>query len=301
MQVAVIVNPASGSRKRRRLDASSRVALAERAIAERGSDARVTLTTGRHDGHTKARKALDEGADLVVAWGGDGTVNEVGGAVAGSGVPMGIVPAGSGNGLARALGLPLDAASALSCALDGADLSVDGGEIGGRLFFNVAGVGLDAHVAWLFDTAAAKGRGLAGYVKVTAQTLWRYEAADYQIEADGRHAGRRAVIVAFANGPQYGNGAMIAPGASPSDGWLDMVVVEPAGPLVSAWRARRLFDGSLDRAPWAERTLVREVALRSTRPMRFHVDGEPCGPEARLGVRIHPGILTVRVERKGRA
>ena len=294
MHVAVSINPVAGARPRRRVDPSVRVSLAEQMSAARGAQARVELTTGRNDGFVKARREIGRGAGLVVAWGGDGTINEVGRALVGTGVPMGIVPAGSGNGLARALGLPLEASSALSCALDGDDRTVDAGEIGGRLFFNVAGVGLDAHVAWLFDTMAARGRGLAGYVRVTAQTLWRYEAADYQIEADGRHLAHRAVIVACANGPQYGNGATIAPGASPSDGWLDMVVVGPASPLVNAWRARRLFDGTLDRDPRVLRLRAREIGLRSGGPMRFHVDGEPCEPEDELAVRIHPGVLTVR-------
>ena len=301
MHVAVIINPAAGSLKRRRADLSTRVSLAERLIAVRGAEARVLLTTGRGDAFTKAREEVERGAALVVAWGGDGTINEVGRAMAASGVPLGIVPAGSGNGLARALGLPLEAEPAIACALDGRDVPVDAGEIAGRLFFNVSGVGLDAHVAWVFDQVAAHGRGLAGYVKVTAQTLWRYEAAEYQIEANGMRLERRAVIVAFANGSQYGNGAQIAPGASPSDGWLDMVVVGNASPIVNAWRARRLFDGSLERDTRVHRQRVREVRLTSGQPMRFHVDGEPCDPERPLEIRIHPGALTVRVRKENSA
>jgi YegS/Rv2252/BmrU family lipid kinase len=300
MRVAVIINPAAGALKRRQTDVSSRVSLAERLIAARGADASVLLTTGRDDAFGKAREEIERGAALVVAWGGDGTINEVGRAMAGSGIPLGIVPAGSGNGLARSLGLPLEAASALVCALEGCNSAIDAGEIAGRAFFNVAGVGLDAHVAWVFDQAAAHGRGLGGYVRVTAQALWSYEAAEYQIEADGTQVGQRAVIIAFANGSQYGNGAEIAPGASPSDGWLDMVVVGPANPLVNAWRARRLFDGSLERDPRVRRQRVREVTLTSVQPMRFHVDGEPCEPRSPLAIRVHPGVLTVRVRDRGR-
>jgi YegS/Rv2252/BmrU family lipid kinase len=300
MRVAIIVNPAAGPRARRGADVSTRVSLAERMVRERDGDPHVRLTTGRGDAAEKAREEVAAGARLVVAWGGDGTINEVGRALAGSAVPIGIVPAGSGNGLARALGLPLEASPALACALDGLDRTVDAGELGGRPFFNVAGVGLDAHVAWLFDEAASQGRGLAGYVRVTARSLWTYKAAEYRIEADGAHFDARAVIVAFANASQYGHGAEIAPGASPSDGWLDLVVVGAARPVVNVWRARRLFNGTIERDPRVRRQRVREVTLTGPHPMRCHVDGEPCEAVSPLVVRVHPGALTVRVPRESR-
>lgn len=300
-RVAVIINPVAGARARRRTGVSARVSLAERLISERGGTARVLLTTGRGDAFEKAREQVAAGATLVVAWGGDGTINEVGRAMTRSAVPLGIVPAGSGNGLARALGLPLEAAPAIACALDGGNRTIDAGEIAGRLFFNIAGVGLDAHVAWMFDQVAAHGRGLAGYVRVTARSLWSYQAADYQFEADGARSDRRALFIAFANGSQYGNNAEVAPDASPSDGWLDMVVVGAARPLVNVWRARRLFDGSIERDPHVHRQRIREVVLTSLHPMRFHADGEPCEPVHSLTVRVHPGVLTVRVPLESRA
>lgn len=290
VRATVIVNPAAGPR--RRDDVALRVSQALRA---HGGDPRVLVTEGPGHGLALAREEAAAGTALVIAWGGDGTVNEVGTGLLYTPTRLGIVPAGSGNGLANALGIPRQPDRAVALALGGRDRRIDAGEIGGRLFFNVAGVGFDAHVAQVFSVAAARSRGLSGYVWTTLRELWRYRAESLRLEHGGSRTEERALIVAFANGSQYGNGARIAPGARLDDGALDLVVVRPGGgPLANLWRARRLFDGSLDRDPDAWRELVTEAAIEGERPMLFHVDGEPVQGPARLEVRVHPGALVVR-------
>lgn len=292
-RVTVIVNPAAGPR--RHADRSSRVRQVVDAVRAHGGDPRVLVTEGPGHGLALAREEAAAGAALVVAWGGDGTVNEVGAGLLFTPTPLGIVPAGSGNGLANALGIPRQPDRAIALALGGRNRRIDAGEIGGRVFFNVAGVGFDAHVAQVFSVAAARSRGLSGYVWITVRELWRYRAAPLRLDHGGSRTEERALIVAFANGSQYGNGARIAPGARLDDGALDLVVVRPGGgPLANLWRARRLFDGSLDRDAGAWRELVTRAAVEAERPILFHVDGEPVQGTTRLDVRVHPGALVVR-------
>ena len=125
-------------------------------------------------------KRLRTGSRLVIVWGGDGSVNEAGSALLGSRVPLAIIPAGSGNGLARELGIPLQPAAALAAALKGAPRVIDAGELGGRPFFNVAGVGFDARIASRFDRAPQ--RGFATYVRVSAHELFTYRPETYRID-----------------------------------------------------------------------------------------------------------------------
>ena len=292
-RVTVIVNPVAGPR--RHADTSSRVRQVVDTVRAHGGDPRVLVTEGPGHGLALAREEAVAGAALVVAWGGDGTVNEVGAGLLFTPTPLGIVPAGSGNGLANALGIPRQPDRAVARALGGRDRRIDAGEIGGRVFFNVAGVGFDAHVAQVFSVAAARNRGLSGYVWTTVRELWRYRADSLRLDHGGSSTEERALIVAFANGSQYGNGARIAPGARLDDGALDLVVIRPGGgPLATLWRARRLFDGSLDRDPGAWRELVTRAAVEAERPILFHVDGEPVQGATRLDVRVHPGALVVR-------
>ncbi len=157
--VVVIINPISGTGGRPDV-ARHRVALAAALVQRHGLDARVVVTEAA--GHATAsspRTRCRRGAATVAAWGGDGTVNEVASALAFTGVSLAIVPSGSGNGLARELGIPLEAARAFAVAFGGTDRVIDCGELDGRLFFNVAGIGLDARVAHAFSESGLVRRG----------------------------------------------------------------------------------------------------------------------------------------------
>ena len=153
---------------------------------------------------------------------------------------MAIVPTGSGNGLARELGISLRPERAIATATRGIDHTIDVGELGGRLFVNLAGVGLDASVASLFDRLT--GRGWPRYVQATLSTVFSYIAEAYTITVGGETFEDRALIVALANGRQYGNGAVIAPHAKLDDGLLDLVLVGPLSALQVLGAVRRLFQ-----------------------------------------------------------
>lgn len=292
-RTAVIVNPISGARGRP--DAGRRRAeLARAVLAAEGVDAEVHVTERTGHAFELARDAAGRGASLVFAWGGDGTVNEVGRALAFGRAPLAIVPAGSGNGLARELGVPRHPAAALRAGLRAPDRAIDAGELGGRLFFNTAGIGFDARIAARFNARAQGRRGLLPYLTLAVRELFAYRASEYALSVDGESLRCRALLVAFANARQYGGHAVIAPRARVDDGLLDLVVVEPRAPLRTLWEARRLFTGSLGGAPGVLMRPFTRLEIAAAEPLAFHVDGEPAGGGTTLTARVHPGALRVR-------
>jgi diacylglycerol kinase family enzyme len=170
---------------------------------------------------------------------------------------------------------------------------IDAGELGGRLFFNIAGIGLDAHVARVVATRV-NHRGFLPYLMATGRDLLRYLPVEYSIEADGSTLQMKAMFVAFANSRQYGFGARIAPGAMIDDGLMDLVIVEDRKMTGNLVRLPSLFAGTVDRQAGVTVMRVREGIVRSKIPMLFHVDGEPCDGRLELKGRVHAGALLIR-------
>jgi diacylglycerol kinase (ATP) len=292
--VIIIINPASGPK--RRGTGSQRADIAARTLAGLGAKGHVRLTERSGHAHELAQEAVASHNDLVIAWGGDGTINEVGRALVQQGdggaltPALGIVPGGSGNGLARELNIPFDPASAIERAVRSKPRFVDAGEIGDRVFFNVAGIGIDAHVAALVSTRVHH-RGLLPYLSASAGDLLRYQPVDYTVGIDGRATQTSALVLAFANSKQWGFGAEIAPGADLEDGLLDFVVVRQRGFLGNMFRVPSLFTGRIDRCRGIDTHRVREVTIRSREAMLFHVDGEAVQGSDTLVARVHPRAL----------
>jgi diacylglycerol kinase (ATP) len=238
---------------------------------------------------------VQRGARLVVAWGGDGTINEVASALAFDEVPLGIVPSGSGNGLARELGVSRRPERALADALAASPRPLDVGEINDRLFVNIAGLGVDAYVASQFNAPGNHRRGLLTYASITARTLMTYAPRDYRITSVDSVHRARAVLVTIANSAQFGNGACIAPGALVDDGLLDLVVVEERSRLRTISQLPKLFNRGVERIPGYSRQRIRQANIESDQPMTFHVDGEAVSAGTRLRVRVHPAALRIAV------
>lgn len=291
MSTAIIINPISGGASPRAARARAQLALA--VVDAHGDPADVLLTEGVGHARELAKSAVRRGARLVLAWGGDGTINEVASALAFDDVPFGIVPAGSGNGLARELGVHPRAERAIADALQAVPRPMDVGEIDGRLFANMAGVGFDAHIASAFATSTR--RGFASYAAITARALRRYVPQHYRVTIGGIETTHRAILVTIANSAQFGNNAFIAPGARVDDGELDLVVMEERSRFATLCNMPRLFNGSVARAPGCSIRRIREVTIESDEPMTFHVDGEPVAGGTRLRARIHPAALRVAV------
>jgi diacylglycerol kinase (ATP) len=296
--ITIIINPISGGCSP--AVARARAELASRVVDRHGDPAEVFVTECGGHARDIAKAAVTRGARLVVAWGGDGTINEVASAlVFEEDAAMGIIPAGSGNGLARALGIDTDPTRALADALAAEPRTIDVGELGGRLFVNVAGIGFDAHVASRFNAPGNPMRGLAGYVLQTAGALATYSPKRYEIVSADRRRSVRALLVVFANGVEFGNRIRIAPDARVDDGALDLVIVEEQSRLATLWNMRRLATGSIERAPIWSCERVRDARIQSDAPMIFHVDGEPIAGGTELRARLHPGAL--RIAAKGRS
>jgi YegS/Rv2252/BmrU family lipid kinase len=262
------------------------------------------LRSTQREGHARelAREAVADGAELVLAVGGDGTVNEVAEGLLDSETTLGVIPVGSGNGLARTLGIPLDPRRALEALEQGVQRRMDVGSLNGRPFLNVAGVGFDAAVGLAFQERGQRGgrRGTAAYVRLALAQLLSYEARKWIIETPGERRQARAFLVAIVNGRQYGAGALIAPEARLNDGKLDVIVVEEAPKVELLLNVPRLFLGSLRRSRRCHWLATSSLVLQGEGP--HHRDGEPAAGAGagagRLEVSVLPRALRILVPRR---
>ncbi len=293
LSIVAIINPISGAGADPAA-ASKRAALVESEAHRRGLTAQVHFTERAGHARELAAASAQAGAALVIVWGGDGTLNEAGAGLIGSTTALGLVPAGSGNGLAAALGTPHEPVAALAAAFDGAVRTIDAGTIAGRAFFNIAGIGFDARIARLFNERGAGRRGGWPYLVIGVREGCRYGGAEYTVELDGDRRTLRALLIAFANGREYGNGARIAPQAQLDDGLLDATIVEERPLLARFWHARHMALGTAHLAPSVTVRQVRHAIVTSPAPMEYHVDGEPGIIEGPVEVRILPGALKVK-------
>ena len=297
-RTAVIINPISGTGGRPDA-ARQRAEQAASLLSSRGVGAEIIVT--ERGGHARdlAMAMLGQGVSLVIAWGGDGTVNEVASALAFSAARLAVIPSGSGNGLARELGIPLTPEAAFACAVDGRTRVIDCGELDGRLFFNVAGLGLDARVAHEFAAHGLVRRGFRRYLEVAARELFTYQPHEHTIVADGKAQRSRALIVALAKARQYGNGALIAPDARIDDGKLDVVVVDARPVWQTLLQVPKLFNGTIGKAPGVTTRSAATIEITSSQPVVYHIDGEPFVGGASLIARAHPQALHVQIPALG--
>ena len=293
-RVGVIINPISGTGGRLNV-ARDRAELAASFMATQGADSQVFIT--ERPGHARelAVAALAQGVTLVIAWGGDGTVNEVGSALTFRDATLGVIPSGSGNGLARELRIPFDPKAAIAIALNGREVRIDAGELDSRLFFNVAGIGLDARVAHRFAANGLQRRGLRRYAAITAHELFTYEPDCHTIVTDGRTQRVRALLIAIANARQYGNGALIAPAARLDDGRLDVVVVAARPAWQAVLQVPRVFMGRIEHVRGVTTSTAVDIQVTSGQSVLYHVDGEPHVGAAAVAARPWPAALRVSV------
>lgn len=291
---AVIINPIAGAGRRPDVG-RQRAEFARAFLRARGIAGGVFIT--ERPGHARelAAAALERGVSVSIAWGGDGTINEVASALAFTSASLGIVASGSGNGLSRELGIPFDAQAALAIALGGRERVIDAGEIDGRLFFNLAGVGLDARIAHHFAATGLVRRGFRRYLEIAAAEIFARRPLEYEITVDGQVRRSHVLLVAIANGRQYGNGALIAPSARIDDGLLDVVVVDDRSPWAVIRHIPKLFRGRLADVPGVTMTPATLVCITGPPPLVYHVDGEPYEGGSSLSARIRPAALKVRV------
>jgi diacylglycerol kinase (ATP) len=282
LQTRFIVNPRSGGAAR----AFGRVS----AFAST-RDAGVVLTT--HPGHATelAACALADGCELIVAVGGDGTLNEVAASLVGTAATFGLIPCGSGNGLGRHLGIHGRVEHALEILRTGQPRLIDSGLADGHPFFTAAGLGFEAEVSARFNRLTE--RGFFHYL-TTSASLWRRQVpVDCSIEHEGRRISARAFTLAVANSDQYGNHALIAPGARVDDGLLDLTVVPPVTFLQALPLLARLFTGSLGHARGVLRLQAARFVVERPAPGLIHTDGETHSAGLRVEFTVRPRSLRV--------
>lgn len=291
--IHVIINPISGAGSDANA-AQRRIETVEQAARQRRIDVRIGVTERQGHAGELGAAAVAAHADGVIVWGGDGTFNETATALIGTSIPLGLVPAGSGNGLAGALGLSCDPLVALGIAFDGRPRVIDAGRIAGRYFFNIAGIGFDARVAALFNQRGAGARGGWPYFVIGVREGCTYRARDYDVLLDDEPRKHKALLLAFANGREYGLGARIAPDALLDDGLLDVIIVEERNVLSRFWHARFLAKGAPHLAPRVTTTRIRRAVIEAAGDIEFHVDGEPGRARDRIEVEVIPSALTIR-------
>ena len=293
-RILFIVNPISGTSSKKGFDK-----IVEKSIDHDRFEYEIIRT--EYAGHAAelAADAAQKGIDICVAVGGDGTVNEVARALVGTSTALGIVPCGSGNGLARHLCLPMSMKGALGIINQGQTDTFDYGLINDHPFFCTCGMGFDAHVSLLF--AQSGKRGLSTYARMVLKEGLKYKGDSYDVTIehhDGETQHVEAFLVACANAAQYGNNTYIAPGASMQDGLLDVIIIERIKGLSATRVLMDLFTKTLKSNHHVTHFKARSLHIHRPSDGAVHYDGDPTvmGPD--IDIRLEPRSLTAIVNPK---
>lgn len=249
----------------------------------------------QYAGHASeiASKAKDDGVDVVVAVGGDGTVNEVARAIVHSNTALGIIPCGSGNGLARHLLLPLNVRKAIDVINRSEVRQLDYGIINDYPFFCTCGMGFDAFVSMKF--AEAGKRGPITYVENVLREGLKYKPETYTIEDDNGTLQYKAFLISCANASQYGNNAYIAPQASMSDGLMDVIIMEPFDVFEAPQISIEMFSKTLDKNSKIKTFRTRHLHIHRDKPGVIHYDGDPVMTGADIDIELKPKGINIIV------
>lgn len=274
-----IVNPHSGTH-----DKAEVSRMIAKTIDRKSFDYEI-LFTG-YPGHAAemARKCVAGKIDIAVAVGGDGTVNEVARSLVHSDTALGIVPCGSGNGLARHLCIPMDVRKAVSiinqCNID----ALDYGVINGMPFFCTCGMGFDAFISQKF--AEAGKRGAITYMENVLREGLKYKPEVYEVEDDTKATRHKAFLIACANASQYGNNAYIAPKATMTDGLMDVIIMEPFKAFDAPQISIDMFNKTLDKNSKIKTFKAKRIHIHRSQPGAIHCDGEPIMTDTDIDVHI---------------
>lgn len=267
--------------------------LIENTIDKEKFDYEIVVT--QYAGHASeiASIAKDEGKDIVVAVGGDGTVNEVARAIVHSGTALGIIPCGSGNGLARHLLLPMNVKKAIEVLNECEIRALDYGIINGYPFFCTCGMGFDAFVSQKF--AEAGKRGPITYVENVLREGLKYQPETYILQDENGTIKYKAFLISCANASQYGNNAYIAPQASMSDGLMDVIIMEPFDVFEAPQISIDMFNKTLDKSSKIKTFKCRKLHIHRSKPGAIHYDGDPAMTGEDIDVELVPNGINIVV------
>ena len=262
-KIVFIMNPISGTSDKKDIP----------YLIEEQFDYSIRKTEYAGHAYEIAKESKEQGIDIVVAVGGDGTVNEVGRALVHSNTALGIIPTGSGNGLARHLLIPMKIKGAIQVLNDCEITDLDYGIINEHPFFCTCGVGFDAFISEKF--AEAGKRGPITYLENILKEGLKYKPETYEIEAENGTIKKKAFLISCANASQYGNNAYIAPQASMSDGMIDVIIMEPFDALEASQISIEMFNKTLDKNNKIKTFRSKEIKIYRKAPGVIHYDGDP--------------------------
>ena len=290
-RIVFVVNPISGTQGKKAILKCIDERL-DRSLYD------FSIVKTEYAGHATqiAANAVQEKVDVVVAIGGDGTINEIARSLVHTDTALGIIPCGSGNGLARHLRIPMEPKAAIDVINQGHELSIDYGKINNILFFCTCGVGFDAFVSLKF--ADSGKRGLLTYLENTLHESLRYQPETYDIENEEGTVKYKAWLIACGNASQYGNDAYIAPQASLTDGLMDVTIMEPFTVLDVPSLSFQLFNKTIDQNSRVKTMRAKKIKIHRVNDGVMHFDGDPLMAGKELEVEIVPSGLRVIASKK---
>lgn len=276
-----IVNPISGGK--------SKDKIIDRLQQGLGSafETHIHLSESREHITELAAGSIKRGTDALIAVGGDGSINQIGKSLLHQKIPLGIIPAGSGNGFARHFNVPLTTEAALDRLKAWEPFEIDTGIANDEAFFATLGIGFDALVSKKF--ANSKQRGLQTYAKTSLNSFINYKANDYTLIVDGKHLQKEAFLIAIANVGQYGNNAWISPKASAKDGLLNICILHPFPKWLVGNITYQLFNKKIDQSTYYEDFKASKIKIQHSGI--YHLDGEPHECKKELLIQSVPNSL----------
>lgn len=290
-KIAFIINPISGTAKKEDLSSLIREELDARLF-----DPEIVFTKSRGDGTTLAKSFVEKGYKYIVAVGGDGTVNEVAQSLIHTDCSLGIIPIGSGNGLARHLGIPMNTQKAIQQLNQSESILMDYGLVNDKPFFCTCGTGFDAYVSTEF--AKGKKRGIMSYIEKIITGYFSYKSQNYHLVGDGIDLNVKAFVLTFANASQWGNNAYIAPQASVQDGKMDISIMSNFPIIAIPTLALQLFAKTIDKDLFMTTLRSERITLYREESGPFHYDGEPYEEGTEIQVETIKDGLKVLVKKR---
>lgn len=279
--ILFVINPIAGGKAKKHIPD-----LIDAHLDHEVYDYEVVFSDSVDHARKLSKSAAYLGYDVVVAVGGDGTVNETACGILNGDASMGVIPLGSGNGLARFMKIPLKSEEAIHAINAGRVTTIDSATMNGMPFFNMAGVGFDAHISMEF--ASLESRGFSGYIKTTLREIRSYKPQDYVLTIDGQRYERKAFLISIANSSQWGNDAHIAPHADVQDGLLDVCIVRPFPMILFPMLGVRLMNKTADKSPYVEIIKGKDILIERAGEGAIHLDGEPRIMGNSLHIQVNP-------------
>ncbi len=286
-RICFIINPISGRKRKRDI-----YKLVFERLDQEQFQIEIKYTRFARHASLLSKEAVESKTDIIVAVGGDGTINEVASELINTNTTFAIIPTGSGNGLARHLGIPRSIPKALHLINSGKFIKIDTATINEKPFISLAGVGFDALVAKIF--AKNRKRGFVTYFKIVTDNFFRYKPKQYKIYLDdGEMILTRALFITFANSNQFGYNTTIAPNAKLTDGKLDVCIIQKPKVFELPLIANLLLLKKIDKSAHVKIVQSSRITVERKKNKVVNIDGEPIKLKKNLEIKVNPSSLKV--------